>query len=66
MENVVEHFVNIHWLCRRMINENMQVIMNKKYSVNHPDVIDRFVRYRNVLDNCILQNVLQNNQEEGE
>ena len=44
----------------------MQVIMKKKNLVNHQDLIDDFVQYKNVLNNYILQNVLHNNQEEEE
>jgi len=66
MENEVMHFVKFHWLYQKIINENMQVIMKKKNLVNHQDLIDDFVRYKNVLNNYILQNVLHNNQKEEE
>ncbi len=66
LENEVKHFVNIHLLYQIMINENMQVILKMKYLVNHQDVIDHFVRYKNVLNNYILRNVLHNNQKEVE
>jgi len=66
MENEVMNFVKLHWLYQIVINENMQVIMKKKNLVNHQDLIDDFVRYKNVLNNYILQNVLHNNQEEEE
>ncbi len=64
MENEVMHFVRIHWLYQIMINENRRVIMKKKNSVNHRDVIEHFVRYKNGLDNYILLNVLHNNRKE--
>ncbi len=60
------HFVRIHWLDQIMINENKRVIMKTKNSVNHRDVIEHFVPYKNGLDNYILLNVLHNNQKEEE
>jgi hypothetical protein len=64
MENEVMNFVKFHLLYHMMINENRQVIMKMKNLVNHQDLIDDFVQYKNVLNNYILLNVLHNNQEE--
>ncbi len=58
------NFVKFHLLYHMMINENRQVIMKMKNLVNHQDLIDDFVQYKNVLNNYILLNVLHNNQEE--
>lgn len=63
MENEVNNFVMFHLLYQMIINENMQVIMKMKYLVNHQDLIDDFVQYKNELNNYILQNVLHNNRE---